>query len=205
MFAVFIQRLNKVSHWVSSLVLLCETEFLRAQMKRHFLSVAKCLKEMKNFLSFVAVVAGLSGTPVTRLKKTEGAFVKQWPTGLQELDDFVKLIDPTPGPSGGFAALRVVMAKAGSQILPYPGMTAQELILNDVEEGVLAVNGKPLLNFSKTQTTSKIIDLFQQFQKFGEFGSIQQLEPLYSHLTALPFLGTNEQYGLSLLREPKSS
>jgi hypothetical protein len=60
-------------------------------------------------------------------------------------------------------------------------------------------------NFPKYGLIYKAIVEFYQFKKVAEFGGIKTKEPLFSFLTVLPHLGSEELYALSLKREPRQT
>lgn len=78
-----------------------------------------CSFSLFSFLSdrpfFFLFLKGLAIAPVSRLKKTDALFAKNYPNSLSQFEEFIKLQDP----QGSFATLRGLIGRSGSQVLPY--------------------------------------------------------------------------------------
>lgn len=61
---------NHIARWVSNLILLREKAKHRAQMLEKFMNIALKLRQLNNYNSLAAVIAGISATPVHRLTQT---------------------------------------------------------------------------------------------------------------------------------------
>eukprot|EP01126_Amoeba_proteus_P057145 TRINITY_DN724_c4_g1_i2.p1 TRINITY_DN724_c4_g1~~TRINITY_DN724_c4_g1_i2.p1 ORF type:complete len:869 (+),score=167.23 TRINITY_DN724_c4_g1_i2:282-2888(+) len=195
--ARMIQRLNKLAHWVATLLLASEDTEERAIVKTHFISLAHKLLQRNNYGSFMGILTGLNMVSTSRLKITDRCVA---PHILNQMETLCKLQDPT----SSFGTLRAKMKESGSQLLPYIGTFLADMTL--IDEGnpnTVTVDQTTFVNFPKYGLVSNAIKDFQQFQKLAEFKELKPKEPLFSFLLVLPSLGTEELYSLSLKREPR--
>eukprot|EP01125_Pyxidicula_operculata_P011469 TRINITY_DN375_c0_g1_i3.p1 TRINITY_DN375_c0_g1~~TRINITY_DN375_c0_g1_i3.p1 ORF type:complete len:1271 (+),score=399.18 TRINITY_DN375_c0_g1_i3:14-3826(+) len=194
-----IQRVNNISQWVSTMILLEATPEDRAEVFTQFVSIASSLKKLHNFNSFMGVITGLNSVPITRLKKSMRLVQKQVRLEFEEL---CAIQDPT----GSFSKLRNLMKEVGNSQIPYVGITCQTLALVD-EGNPDLVQSDCFINFPKYEMINKAINEFLVYQKTAGYAKMipVPIEPIHNLLLGLPLLNDDELYSLSRAVEPPQS
>lgn len=155
----------------------------------------KKLRKLNNFDGLMGVIAGLTLSPIDRLKFSKSTVHSEL---LDEFERFVAMMQPT----NNWKLYRDELAAAPLPKIPYLGMYLTDLIyIGDGNPDTLE-DGK-LINFRKRQMVFRVLDeiAVQQSKPYD----IQPLQPLTGCLLGLPALTEEQLYELSLRREPRGA
>jgi len=189
-----ISRFNELSGWSASNILWQEKLSKRAKMYCKFIQIAKCLFDMGNFHSSMAIVAGLNQACILRLKYT----VALAPKGLLKT---LSILETKLSAIGSYREYRATIKSIAPPVIPYIGVYLTDLIF--IEEGNPdEIDG--LINFHKRRLIHNVLVDVRQYQQLG-YVTIQSDPILTSFLKQLPFIGEKELFDLSLLREPRGA
>ncbi|XP_049847941.1 ras guanine nucleotide exchange factor S-like [Schistocerca gregaria] len=203
-----IQRSNRLSFWVATIVLLQPRKKDRVKALAALIKVAWSLKEIRNYNSMLSVVAGMNLICISRLRRTFAQLSKR------HLDMFEELKNLS-NPMLSFKALRALMNQDAARRdavckLPPIGLSLSEIAMT--EEGnddVLAVESQSgkgsgektfLINMGKWELLYNCICTALMHQSAD--WRISEIDPPYSCLFSLPTLSEEILYQLSLAREP---
>ncbi|KAJ3334344.1 hypothetical protein HDU76_000037 [Blyttiomyces sp. JEL0837] len=135
----FIERFDKESYWVATEIVTQKDPKKRAHALRTFILTAKLCFDYNNFFSMFSIMAGLSLSPVSRLKKTWEAQPDKVKSILTDLE---KMIDP----SRNMKNYRDALLAAAPPIVPFLPIYLKDLtFINDGNQS--NVNG--MINFDK--------------------------------------------------------
>jgi len=67
---ILIARFNKMSCWVSSLIVLSDSKELRTMIITQFALIALECLQLNNFMGVLAIISGLTSAPISRLVQT---------------------------------------------------------------------------------------------------------------------------------------
>eukprot|EP01125_Pyxidicula_operculata_P017318 TRINITY_DN6066_c0_g1_i1.p1 TRINITY_DN6066_c0_g1~~TRINITY_DN6066_c0_g1_i1.p1 ORF type:complete len:1343 (-),score=351.14 TRINITY_DN6066_c0_g1_i1:708-4736(-) len=192
-----IQRVNKLSFFVATTLLLQKKQKDRTKLLRKIISIAKCLVDMNNFNSVMGILAGLGLSPTNRLKYT---FLKL-PQKEQELYNQINMHQD---PSNSFKFLREQLRGAKNSVMPYLGTYLSDLtFMDDGNPDYIEVDNVKLINLPKHNLIMRTIKQIQNYQNLKY--DIQHKEPLYTFLYQMPVLEEKELYEMSLEREPRGA
>ena len=107
-----IQRANRVSFWVATLILFHQKIKDRVRAVTEIISIAKHLAEHHNYNTLMGFVAALNTSSISRLKHTFAAIPKK---SLDIFKNLQLLMDP----QGSFKSLREALKSGGKTSLPY--------------------------------------------------------------------------------------
>eukprot|EP01132_Coremiostelium_polycephalum_P000405 gene405-512_t len=186
-----INRANKISYWVASLILWQEDIADRVKVIEKFILIAKYLREINNFNTLIGIFAGLNTASVNRLKKT---FAQLSPNANSSYQSLEKLMSS----QSSFKNYRNCYKTVTPPALPYLPVILSDLTFTE--------DGNPdkigtLINFQKRELICRIISEVQAAQQVKYEYPI--VEPIHTLLSELPSSTPNELYALSLLREPR--
>ena len=75
-----------------------------------------------------------------------------------------------------------------------------------IDENADFIGEQQLINIRKHQLVSTSIGALLQYQSVeGDSVSLEKIQPLYTFLSALPYLSDKEMYKISLEREPRGA
>jgi len=147
--AEFTTKFNRLSQWVTRCIVFQEELDSRVATLGLFISVASALLVLKNFHSFMAVVAGLHQTPVSRLARTWKALPTRFTTEFEKMKQLTSL-------TNNKAQLRREIEKSQPPYIPFTGILLGDLAaLNELPT---TVNDQ--VNFIKCQAVAKILESF---------------------------------------------
>jgi len=190
-----IKRFNQISFWVASTVLYSESLKERSMLISRWINIAAKLRALNNFDGLMGVVAGLTLSPIDRLKFSKSTVHTDL---MEQFEGFVAMMQPT----NNWKLYREQLAAAPLPKIPYLGMYLTDLIyIGDGNPDTLQ-DGK-LINFRKRQMVFKVLDeiAVQQSKPYG----IEPKQPLTGCLLGLPALTEDQLYDLSLSREPRGA
>lgn len=142
----FISRFDKMSYWIVTEV--CTTKDKKARIKvlEKFIQLAKLCQTYGNFFTMFALIAGLSLSPVTRLKATWEGISKPVRATHEELE---KMADP----SKNMKNYRDTLAATAPPIIPFLPIYLKDLtFINDGNELRIFNN---MINFDKLRMMAK--------------------------------------------------
>lgn len=186
-----VERLNNLTNWLASELLLRPSVKARAELWSKFVNVARILRGMGNFHSLMGFIAAFNLASVQRLKHTRALTKKKTAAALQDLEALMN-------PSSSWRTYRQEVNNARLPCIPYIGVYLSDLTF--IEDGNPNMIGKKI-NFSKQELIWKVLSDIVRYQCSPY--AIAPQNPAYSLLSALPSLSSDELYALSLLREPR--
>eukprot|EP01124_Arcella_intermedia_P014717 TRINITY_DN21287_c0_g1_i2.p1 TRINITY_DN21287_c0_g1~~TRINITY_DN21287_c0_g1_i2.p1 ORF type:complete len:1183 (+),score=287.60 TRINITY_DN21287_c0_g1_i2:29-3577(+) len=108
-----IKRVNAVSFWVSTSIVLQNKVNKRARLLSTFINIAKQLQTLRNYNTLMGIVAGLNTSTISRLKNT-WALLR-----TKDLETYNEL-NTLMNPAKSFVKLRSTMSECSSlSVLPY--------------------------------------------------------------------------------------
>lgn len=191
-----INRFNEVSHWVATSILRQERIRDRSRTMAKFIRIADyLLKTLNNFNTTMAILAGLNGAAVHRLKHTR----EEMPRHIQQAyTDMQHALDSNQSYKG----YRNLLLHANPPCIPYLGVYLTDLTF--IEDGNPDFIGK-LINFTKRKYIYDVIAKVKQYQYTS-----YNLQPVYqiSCLLVQPVrehMDEDKQFKVSLQREPRNA
>jgi len=193
-----IERSNKISLWVASLILWFSKMKDRSNIVTKLVNIAQHVYELRNFNTLFGLLAGLTYSSISRLKHTWNDVQPQVLETLSKLNAIFEQ-------GSSFKRYRQELASAilKGPVLPYLGIYLSDIaFVEEVYKDFLEENPK-LINWEKRQMLYRTIrDIHMQQKQTFLFPSV---EPIFTFLTELPRLDDKELYELSIIREPKGS
>eukprot|EP00005_Dracoamoeba_jomungandri_P012234 CAMPEP_0174267954 /NCGR_PEP_ID=MMETSP0439-20130205/35551_1 /TAXON_ID=0 /ORGANISM="Stereomyxa ramosa, Strain Chinc5" /LENGTH=1811 /DNA_ID=CAMNT_0015355801 /DNA_START=40 /DNA_END=5472 /DNA_ORIENTATION=+ len=171
----FIAGFNKVSHWVSYMIVKVETVRERVKMISKLLNIAKHLRDLNNFSSLMAFVAGWNSAAVSRLKRTN----REIPKRNLEL---MMSIENTMSNQGNYNNYRTLITSVNPPCVPYLGVHLQDLVF--IEEGNSDFCEGHLINFEKRELLAGVILELKNYKQRPY--NLKQVSRLSKLLTDLP-------------------
>ncbi|KAG8862412.1 hypothetical protein FRB96_001482 [Tulasnella sp. 330] len=187
---------NKIASWVADSVLSKDDPKRRSLIIRHFIMVAERCREINNFSTMAALIAGLNSPPIRRLKRSWEPLQAR---SHAQLDDVEKTLD-----SGkNFTGYRQLLATVNPPCIPFLGVYLTVLtFIQDGNKDVLVKEGN-LINFNKRQKAAEVIREIKKYQSkpynLLEIPSIQTF--LESSLAALE--NAPDFWEISMQLEPR--
>ncbi|EKG21694.1 Ras-like guanine nucleotide exchange factor [Macrophomina phaseolina MS6] len=116
-----IEHFNHLAYWVTNFILLRDKPKHRAMMLEKFMKVARKLRELNNYNSLGAILAGLNGTAIHRLSATRDLIS---PTIAK---DFMKL-EILMGTQKSHFAYRLAWENSSGERIPYLPLHRRDLV-----------------------------------------------------------------------------
>ncbi|KAF2460503.1 ras guanine nucleotide exchange factor domain-containing protein [Lineolata rhizophorae] len=116
-----IEHFNHLADWVANFVLLRDKPKHRAMMLEKFMKIARKLREMNNYNSLGAILAGINGTAVHRLLATRDLITPQ------VARDFLKL-EILMGTQKSHFAYRLAWENSPGERIPYLPLLRRDLV-----------------------------------------------------------------------------
>ncbi|CAF0741229.1 unnamed protein product [Didymodactylos carnosus] len=191
-----IQFFNGLSTWIMCMVLSKTTAKQRAEIIHKFLDVAKYLKELQNFNTFMAVIGGISHSSLARLSKTMVCLSQEDHKLLSEMTELL-------ASNCNYAQYRKALSECDGFKIPIIGVHLKDIISLHV-----ALADKleyDLINFRKIAQLSLVFKTLTNLQTTSP--PVVPNHDLINLLTLSLDLSYTEDeiYELSLAREPRSS
>lgn len=150
-----IERFNITSHWVATAIVIEPEKKKRVTVIKFFLEVAESCLECNNFNTALAITAGLTISPISRLSKTWEAIPKKSQESFQKLSS---LMDG----HHNFANYREILNSSQLPCLPYFGIFLRDLTFIDDSFDNRLENG--FANFYKMKRMSSVVQSIIQYQ-----------------------------------------
>jgi len=189
-----IARFNLISAWIIEAIL--EAEDLKSRVKTFtkVVAIAKCLLELNNLSTLMAMIAGWNNSAISRLKFTR----KELPKKAQE---DVAMLENLMSAEGSYKNYRGYIHKVNPPEIPYIGVYLSDLTF--IEDGNPNMVGN-LINFEKRRLLCSVILELQTYQQKPY--NLQVVAPLYELLAHLPNPPDEAKlYATSLVREPRNA
>jgi len=187
---------NKIASWVAQSVLCKDDSKKRAVIIKHFILIAERCRELRNFSTMAALIAGLNSPPIRRLKRSWDPLHTRT---IAQLDDVEKTLD-----SGkNFTGYRRLLATVNPPCVPFLGVYLTVLtFIQDGNKDLLVKEGN-LINFNKRQKAAEVIREIKKYQQkpynLSEIPSIQDfLEASLSSVENAP-----DFWEISMALEPR--
>lgn len=198
--ARMIDRFNQVSMWVATMIMKVAKVKPRARMMAKFIKIAEHLRDLNNYNSLMAIIAGLSFSSVFRLHWTREEMPAQPQKTMKELEQIMSS-------ESSFKVYRQRLAASDPPCIPYLGVYLTDLTFMDENPDNITVETShgcvSLINFAKRKMVYNVISLIQQYQQKSY--NLQPVHQIAQFLTKLPAMDEQELYLLSLKREPRKS
>nr|AAN46870.1 nucleotide exchange factor RasGEF A [Dictyostelium discoideum] len=193
-----IDRFNSVSMWVATMIIQTTKVKARARMMTRFIKIADHLKNLNNYNSLMAIIAGLNFSSVYRLKYTREELSAQT---MRTYSDLEKIMNS----EGSFKTYRTRLQNV-PPMLPYLGVHLTDLTFIDENPNnfVTDVGGKQvsLINFTKRTLVFKIISLIQETQVVPyNLQPVHQIQEFLLNIRSDLKAHTLDQYQQELYRE----
>ncbi|KAG8920871.1 hypothetical protein FRC01_000548, partial [Tulasnella sp. 417] len=148
---------NKIASWVAEQVLSKDEPRRRSAYIKQFILIAERCREMNNFSTMAALLAGLNSPPIRRLKRTWDVIP---PRVTAQLDDVEKTLD-----SGrNFKGYRQLLATVAPPCIPFLGVYLTTLtFIQDGNKDMLNKENN-LINFGKRQKAAEVIREIKTYQ-----------------------------------------
>jgi len=181
------RRCDKLSFWVSTLILSQPTPRMRKKVYEKFLAISLELTRLNSFHTLMGVIAGVNRAGVGRLKAAKSETSK-YVKPFREVEELMS-------PKSNYSAYRQRLHSETPPCLPYLGVYLIDLTFTE-EGNKDEIEG--LINFSKRELISGIIEEIKQYQQ-QSYAFIPK-EPMHTFLLQLPAMIDNELFSLSLNR-----
>eukprot|EP01124_Arcella_intermedia_P013532 TRINITY_DN19936_c0_g1_i6.p1 TRINITY_DN19936_c0_g1~~TRINITY_DN19936_c0_g1_i6.p1 ORF type:complete len:644 (+),score=123.52 TRINITY_DN19936_c0_g1_i6:280-2211(+) len=186
-----IKRVNMVSYWVATEILMQPKLLDRILIMKKMLEVASHLLNLGSFNSFMGVIMAFNTSCISRLKATFLRFSKS-----KKSANLLKVYQEICSPLRNFKALREQMNINREYIsVPYMGICLNDYTLIDEKSPDFV--GKKMVNLPKWKLLFNCVSSFLNNQKFVANTPFSHSEPLYTLLHTLPTLSEIQLFTLS--------
>lgn len=154
-----IQHFNHVAFWVANMILLREKPKHRAKALEKFMGVAWKLRQLNNYNSLGAVIAGINGTAVHRLAQTRELIPPQSQKEFMRLEILM-------GTQKSHFAYRLAYANTSTARIPFLPLHRRDLVL--AEQGnktYVSLGEKKRINWKKFEIMGEVIISIRQSQQ----------------------------------------
>jgi hypothetical protein len=196
-----IERINDISWWTATEVIMKPTLKLRVDVVVKMIDVAQLLFELNNFNGLMEVTSGLNLSVVSRLKQL-------WENVPKKKIEQLRTLTEIMSPIGGYAAYRRELAKADGQAggtlvsaIPFQGVYLSNLTAIEENANVLA-NGH--VNFAKMWMLGRIFRSIIAFQRLS-YDQLQADAQVGKFFRTIAKLNDDELWQLSLKLQPRTS
>lgn len=154
-----IQHFNHVAFWVANMILLREKPKHRAKALEKFMGVAWKLRQLNNYNSLGAVIAGINGTAVHRLAQTRELIPPQSQKEFMRLEILM-------GTQKSHFAYRLAYANTSTARIPFLPLHRRDLVL--AEQGnktYVSLGESKRINWKKFEIMGEVIVSIRQSQQ----------------------------------------
>ncbi|GAA5857810.1 hypothetical protein JCM8547_005989 [Rhodosporidiobolus lusitaniae] len=198
--SAMIDMSNAVTRWVTESILAQEDLKKRANIVKHFVSVAERCLQLNNFSTLIHIIAGLNSTPIHRLRRT-------WETVQQKTMVTLGLLNNVMRPDKNYKEYRDILRSAAPPCVPFLGVYLTDwTFIGDGNPDML--REKPhQINFNKRSKASELILQIKLHQ--GVSFNLQVVPALAKYLQEALFPAQvhpdaeSHLYSVSLALEPR--
>eukprot|EP00743_Colponemidia_sp_Colp-15_P009148 GILK01009982.1.p1 GENE.GILK01009982.1~~GILK01009982.1.p1 ORF type:complete len:898 (+),score=183.75 GILK01009982.1:127-2820(+) len=183
-------RFNVLSSWVAACIVRETEQSRRGSYMKQFLKIASKCRLLNNFTSLFGIFAGLSSSPIYRLRKTWESLPSKYLevyTSLQQLF----LVDDN------HKNIRMELMNAVTPCVPHMPVFLKDLFMID---DTLPNELRGMVNFYKHRKISDLIDKIRTYQKVSY--PFQRVPVLAEYLQSIRMVSEEELFQMSKLREP---
>lgn len=194
-----ILRVNSLSYFVGTTIVLARQYRTRAKVISKFISIAQALFDMNNLSSFIGIMTGLAIAPVSRLKHS-------WSKVHSSQLLLFKQLEIIQNPTSSYKALREHVAgiDVKKKCVPYIGTYLGDITFSDDGNKDWVGDKKDgCINFTKFHYITRGVNAFLKHQNIPF--EYEPQDPVYSFLSTLSYLDEKELQQISLEREPRNS
>ncbi|GMM35628.1 Ras family guanine nucleotide exchange factor [Saccharomycopsis crataegensis] len=197
--AEFINNSNRLTDYVSYMVLRKHDISKRAKTIHFFIEAAENCRKINNFSAMTAIISALASSPIHRLRKT-------WSLINDESRQRLDLMNKMMNPKRNFYEYReMVKYVTGVPCVPFVGVYLTDLtfIANGTPD---YLNGDPnVINFYKRSKMESIISNILAFQAISY--SFKRVESIQEFIIKgfKEYPSPDSQYQISLILEPRES
>jgi len=190
------EQFNDISHWV--MYSMCTVPDLkkRSALLKKFVLMAEALRKLNNLNGVFALVAGLSGAPVHRMKKTWEVI-----TGNKKYNDMWEHHLELTNPLSSFSKYRQAKQAIEPPAIPYLGVYLQDLTF--IEEGNKDRLENGYVNFVKQLMVADVIHEVQKFQHKPY--NLMAVTAITEYLQGARQIDEEKLFKLSLQMEPRQA
>jgi NACalpha-BTF3-like transcription factor len=186
----FAAQFNHIANTVFSSILRVETSVEdRARMLEFWIETVIHLRKLRNYQSLLAIIGGLTSSPINRLKKT-WALVSS--DNRQNFEECKQLMDKN------FSLLRQELETAQRPVIPYIGAFQRDLVY--LEESPTFKDDA--LNLHKLKSISNVIGNILQYQN-SYYNWFEPLASVEKMVLGYPVFDETESHQISLRLEPR--
>ena len=184
----FSHQFNEVASVVSTSILAENDVKSRHKVVSFWIKVLKHLRLLNNYESTLAVVAGLSTTPINRLKLTWAEISTE---EIAYYEDCRSLMEKN------FARLRLELDTCTPPAIPYLGAYQRDLVYLDEAPTMR----DDLVNLAKLKSIASVLQNCLAFQgTFYWFDAVSEIQQIVTHMPVFP---EKEAHAISLRLEPR--
>ncbi|CEG73749.1 hypothetical protein RMATCC62417_09072 [Rhizopus microsporus] len=188
-----IAHFNFISSWVATLIISQSRASKRANVFLKFISIAVELRNMNNYNSLMAVLAGMNNAAILRLKQT-----RQIVATKKIYKQFLSL-ERLMSTDKSFCAYRMALRASKGSGIPYLGIHTQDLV--SLAEANKDFRPDGTVHWDKYRLMGETIMSIMKFKHPGY--TIDPDLPLLLSIADCPILSEDELYKKSTLVEPK--
>lgn len=184
-------RSTALSYWIATCILVQTKLEQRVHMLEKFITFGETLRQLNNYQSLMATLAGLNLAPIHRMKNHWSRVSKKRLKVWDELNDLMSS-------DNAFKAYRAALDESRLPAIPYVGVHLTDLFFKE-DANPDTIDG--LINYRKRELVFESIEHIQRFQQVPyEF---ELSDPATTFLRAPPSLNEEMLYELSLYFEPR--
>ncbi|KAJ3103476.1 hypothetical protein HDU97_010059 [Phlyctochytrium planicorne] len=187
---------NQVAGWVAQSILSEKEVKKRANLIKHFISIADKCRSINNFNTLMSILAGLNSAPIHRLKRT-------WELLSQKAQATLESLRVTMNPTKNFSRYRETLHNVNPPCVPFLGFYLTDLTFIEDGSPNFLKGHETMINFSKRMKTAEVIREIQQYQNVPyQLTPVQELQEFLKQ----SFMETADEtdlYNMSLILEPR--
>ncbi|KAJ3216830.1 hypothetical protein HDU67_008916 [Dinochytrium kinnereticum] len=187
---------NQVAGWVAQSILSEKEVKKRANLIKHFISIAEKCRSINNFNTLMSILAGLNSAPIHRLKRT-------WELLNQKAQASLESLRITMNPTKNFSRYRETLHNVNPPCVPFLGFYLTDLTFIEDGSPNFLKGHDDMINFSKRMKTAEVIREIQQYQNAPyQLTHVPELQQFLKQ----SFMETADEtdlYNMSLLLEPR--
>lgn len=186
---------NQMTGWVTHSILSPQEPRKRVSYIKHWLAIAEKCRQLGNFSSVVAIMAGLNSAPVYRLKRT-------WEQAPSRTHTILEALNQMINSSKNFAVYRELLHLVDPPCVPFLGVSLTDLTFIEDGNANMLKDSTDMINFSKRAKTAEVIREIQQYQSVPySLETVPELQKFI--IQSLTEVRTVDPYERSLDVEPR--
>ncbi|KAJ6234375.1 guanine nucleotide exchange factor [Anaeramoeba flamelloides] len=184
-----IDKFNRISEIIASQILSAENTKKRVKMIERAIQIAIHLRSLNNFEDLLAIISGLSSSPIIRLKSCWKKVKSEHINIFKHMENEVKLDDPEQ--------TKKLFQNMDLPTIPYLGFYLTEA--NYASE-MRTKTEKGLLNWRKAKAFWRIVENLKKFQIIGY--KFKPIKKIHDFFLKSPVLEENRMWEISVTIEP---